>query len=191
MSAIHPDLIQTWHSQLNNVTPGTLVRYEIYPNACYILSARLTPARNVTEFEATIYTSPAPDTALDAENKISLYVDTTGRPDDYIAGDGLGGAAMFCENGIYVACDATTAGDDAYLQVRYVPRKQFCPAFPYPEETLQKCWDEAHNEGVPQESPDYIPIYENFWDSERDNAEEDTGGSGSSGGTGLIRPILS
>lgn len=175
--AIHPDLIQTWNKQVSVTTPGTVVRYEIYPNACYILSARLSPARGVTEFEVNIYTSPAPDDAGDDEDKIPLYVDTTGRPDDYRAGDGMGAAALFCENGAYAACDATTGGDDAYLQVRFVPRLQFCPAFPYPEQTLQKCWEEAHPG---------VPIYENFWNYERDNSEEDTGGSGGGGGTGSV-----
>lgn len=172
MSGIHPDLIQTYSHQITHDQ-----RYEVFPNACYLLSVRLSPAMGVTEFEVNIITSPSPDTAGDDEGKIPLYIDTEGRPDNYIAGDGLGTAAVFCENGIYAVADCTVAGDDAYLQVRFVPRKQFCPAFPYPEQTLQKCWEEAHPG---------VPIYENFWDYERDNSEEDTGGSGGGGGTGII-----
>ena len=181
-AAPHPDLIQTWSNQVSVTTAGTIVRYEVYPDACYILSARLVPAIGVTEFQVTIYTSPSPDNPLDYESKIPLYVDPSGRPDDYRAGDGVGAAAMFCENGIYAACDATTNGDDAYLQVRFVPRKQFCPAFPYPEETLLECWEEAHPG---------VPIYENFWNYEREVAEDDEGSAGGEAGTGLSAPIVS
>lgn len=182
-AAPHPDLVQVYSHVVTHDE-----RYEIYPNACYVLSARLTPAIGVTDFQATLFTSPAPDTAGDDESKIPLYVDTSGRPDDYDARAGVGGSGMFFENGIYAACDATVAGDDAHLQVCYVPRKQFCPAFPYPEAELTECWDEAHNDGKSQDEAgsEYIPIYENFWDFERDNAEEDTGGSGGPGSTGTL-----
>lgn len=183
MSAIHPDLIQTYSRLITHDE-----RYEVFPDAAYVLSVRLSPALGVTQFEVNLVTSPSPDTAGDDEGKIPLYVDIEGRPDHYVAGDGLGIGAMFFENGIYAVADATVAGDDAYLQVRYVPRKQFCPAFPYPEEGLTRCWDEAHNGGKTQEElkSEYIPIYTNFWNFERDSAEEDTGSSGGPSGTGVL-----
>lgn len=177
----HPDLIQVYNRLLTHDE-----RYEIFPDGAYVLYARLSPTLGVNSFEAVLYTSPAPDTALDDESKISLYVDLEGRPDDYDARSVVGGSGMFFENGIYAACDATTAGDDAYLQVVFVPRRQFCPAFPAPEKGLTECWDAAHNDGKTQADAGYKPIYTNFTVFERDAAEEDTGGSGGPGSSGTL-----
>ncbi len=179
--SVHPDLVQVY---CKIVTHTTDERYEVYPNGAYVLSARLSPVGSTASFEVVLYTSPAPDTALDDEGKIPLSIDPTGRVDDYSALAATGGTALFFENGIYAACAAVTAGDDAELQVVFIPRKQYCAAFPYAEQTLIECWDEAHNKGVSQDSPDYVPIYTNFPDYERDNAEEDTGGTGGPGEAG-------
>lgn len=188
---VHPDLIQTFSAQVT-YTAAVQERYEIFQDACYVLSARLVPLVGVTEFSAILFTSPAPLIPADDEGKIPLYVDSNGRPDDYKAGGDDQHGGVFFENGIYAATNAATDGDDAILQVRFVSRKHYCPAFPYPEQTLLACWDEAHNEGVSENDPNYIPFKENFWDFERENPEEDggsSGGGGSPGGAALGVPL--
>lgn len=187
---IHPDLVRVFCQQVTYT--AALERYEIFPDAAYVLSARLTPLPGVNAFRATLFTSPAPLSAGDDEGKIPLVVDDQGRPDDYrVSGGGLE-AGLFFENGIYAVTEAAISGDDAILQVVYVPRKHYCPAFPYPEQGLRECWDEAHNEGVGETDPGYVPIYTNFWDFERENPEEDggtSGGGGTPGGSSVGVPL--
>lgn len=189
--SLHPDLIRTFCQQVT-YTAAVTERYEVFPDAAYVLSARLVGLPGVTGFAATLYTSPSPDNAGDDEGKIPLLVDEQGRPDDYFAGGGDYSRGVFFENGIYAATNASTDGDDAFLQVIYVPRKHYCPAFPYPEETLRECWDEAHNKGRSETDPEYIPFLTNFWNFERENPEEDggsSGGGGTPGGSGIGVPI--
>lgn len=189
--SVHPDLRLTWTQQITYTAAAT-ERYEVYPHAAYLLSARLVPHPGVSEFSVTLYTSPDPDIAGDDEGKIPLYVDLDGRPDDYRVGDADGGGGVFFENGIYAATFAAVDGADAVLQVVFVPRRNYCPAFKRPEDSLRECWDAANNEGSKEGDPGYIPYKENFWDFERENPQEDggtSGGGGTPGGSGVGVPL--
>lgn len=173
MSGTHPDLLQIYCKRLQVVTGGTEVRYEIYPDAAYVFAARLTPAHGTTEIDAVLYTSTDPLIPGDDESKIALCVDIEGRADHFRVDGDVDGGGLFFENGVYVAVNGTTTGAYVYLHVIYLPRIQNCAAFPYPEQGLLACWEEAHPG---------VPFLENFWNYERENPAEPDDPAGGGGG---------
>jgi len=158
----HPDLVRQWVRRITYTAAGA-ERYEVFPNSAYVLSARLVGVGSTNQFTVVLFTSEAPTVAgTDDEPKLALYLDTNGRTDSFGSYPPHSDGGIFFDNGIYAYTEGATDGDEAFLQVLYVPRLQYCAAFPYPEQSLLECWEAAHPG---------VPIYENFWNYERDNPE--------------------
>lgn len=149
-------------------TAGSTNRYEIYPHSAYIVAARLVPIAAVTKMGALLYTSEAPEQDGDTIGKLPLAIDANGAHDNWV----MDGAGILCMKGIYAYIEGTTNNDEAYLFVRFVDRRHFCPAFPRVEGGLVECWDEARNEGKTTEDPEYDPYLTDFTVFIRENPEE-------------------
>lgn len=138
-------------------------RYEICPDGAYVLAARLVGVGSTNQFTAVLFTSEAPTVAgTDDDPKLALSLDFKGSTDTFGAYPPHTDGGIFFDNGIYAYTEAATDGDEAFLQVFFILRKEYCAAFPYPEQTLLDCWEAAHPG---------VPFRENFWTYERENPE--------------------
>lgn len=176
---VHPD-------HLLIVTKEVTVskQYEFFSDAAYLLWARLATKKGAGGVGAVLFSTQDPDGSEVEERdyKVGLSTGIHGEGDEtkeFAPG-------MYCRNGVFAEVFGET-GVKAYLTVALVKRREYCCAFPKPEEFLAECWEEAAGrEGT--ELPDGFDVGdegEDEWANDG-SAALGTGGSGThySGGGG-------
>lgn len=152
------------------------VRYELFPDSCYVLSAKLVSSVGQANFVAHLLSTQFPDVVggePGEEDKLwSLSVGGDFEPDLNTFTPGL-----YAPHGLYADGVGLTGTDTAHLVVQFIKRSEYCCAFGSPQESLEDCWNGAAGRAG-------TPLWSNFDRGEEGNlpwANSGTGGTGPGG----------